>query len=171
MIHQIRDNFIQTKQGQAICLGIILLCLIGIGENIFVLKDHFTHSKQAPHSKITTTKPISNPYQTENKLTEWHLFGLTMRSQEIQQSSLPYHVLGIIQANPQEESTAIISQNNQTSKRYRQGDTLPGAGKIIKIETNRVIYKNADQTLEALLLYENPLHFYQFPNKISEVTP
>lgn len=103
-------------------------------------------------------------------LSELHLFGkygaLEQRS-DLPITSLQLRLVGIIQAEPENTSRVMISENGQPAKIYQIGDSLPSGVKVHSVTRNTVILENGER-LEKLPLQRPTLEFKGMPKRLME---
>lgn len=99
------------------------------------------------------------------QIPEKHIFGIALNEEQpvvLPITSLQLKLLGIVQAFPENASSAIISQAGQPGKIYKVGDSLPVGVKMHAMTKDGVILENAGR-LEKLPLQRQTLAFQGMP--------
>lgn len=111
------------------------------------------------------------PQNTGVKLAEipnWHLMGEydVVDPNDLPNSLLNYKIQATFVASPSRFSYALITTDNGTSHLYKQGDSLEGEIKVVKILEKCVVLRNEDK-LESLCMPTAPSIFGAPPSGIN----
>lgn len=144
-----------------ICIFLIILLLWQIISSINAIKDIFKDNIKETNSHIENYN-IDNTKLSDSLKIE--LFGKYIPKQlnqnNIKQSLLDIHVIGIMYANDKGSSKVIMRFANGLEKSFKIGDTIPDSGGaiILHILHNEIIVSH-DGVLERLSLPKNELIF------------
>ena len=103
----------------------------------------------AKASQVVNSTQSMPPAPSLNSLIQRDLFGQSdsigtaSASAPTTPTRLPLNLRAVFVSTDPGQSTAIISQRNNSGKLYSPGDMLPGSAKLASIEANRVILSRA----------------------------
>ena len=101
----------------------------------------------AKASQVVNSTQSMPPAPSLNSLIQRDLFGqsdsIGTASAPTTPTRLPLNLRAVFVSTDPGQSTAIISQRNNSGKLYSPGDMLPGSAKLVSIEATRVILARA----------------------------
>ena len=151
----------------------LLCCVMGailLLQFVLAMIDLFTQNKTIANSLNhgVTAKPVMKQPNLQGML-QTAFFGdyvpKNINDGEVKQSMLDMKVVGIMFAQQEENSNAVIKVADGEEKTYRLGDELPGNAIIKKITPNLVLILRKG-TLESLGLSKNNLKFEVAPKPL-----
>ena len=173
MFNDILTLLYTSKWGRRVGLGLLSLTIlmlvilvyqtISVWHSDYLLANYLPKSSQSASANDDVAQMIAT-------IPEQHIFGHAGGSGAVPITSLQLHLVGVIQATPEEFSRVIISQAGNPGKVYRIGDSLTSSVKINAVTSTGVILDNGGN-LEKLPLARAPLLFQDKPKSFLSRLP
>lgn len=167
MLEEITAPLLSTEWGRRTGLAAIAIFSLFLFITLIEIPMTWYRDYQSKNRIVMTIKPQSTANQTLAlimQLPNQHLFGGS-GIDNLPITSLQLNLVGIVQAEPDNASHAIISEAGQPGKIYQVGDNLSSGVHIKAITADGVILENGGR-MEKLPLARPPLNFQGSPKGI-----